>query len=127
MAKWTIDRIIGIGGMAQVFAGTHRNGRPVAIKILRPELALEATLVRRFLREGYVANRVGHAGTVAILDDDIAEDGAPFLVMELLIGETLREQFGAKGLPPSRKDCASRTIFSRWWRPRTTRASSIVI
>jgi serine/threonine-protein kinase len=44
---------------------------------------------KRFLREGYVANKLDHPGAVAILDDDIAEDGSPYLVMELLEGESL--------------------------------------
>ncbi len=42
----------------------------------------------RFLREGYVANKVGHPGTVQVLDDDTDEDGSVFLVMELLEGES---------------------------------------
>src|SRR5258706_16287717 len=41
------------------------------------------------LREGYAANQVEHGGAVGVLDDDTAEDGAPFLVMDLLEGETL--------------------------------------
>jgi serine/threonine protein kinase len=95
--KWTIDGLLGIGGMAQVFAGTHRNGRRIAIKMLRQELVVEPELVRRFVREGYVANRVDHPGTVAILDDDLAEDGTPFLVMELLEGESLATRLGREG------------------------------
>jgi len=43
----------------------------------------------RFLREGYVANQVDHPGAVSVLDDDITADGAPFLVMELLDGDSL--------------------------------------
>lgn len=98
--KWTVDRFIGAGGMADVFAGTHRNGRRVAIKILKPELAVDPALVRRFVREGYVANRVGNPGAVAVLDDDVASDGAPFLVMELLEGETLAELLARRGPLP---------------------------
>jgi eukaryotic-like serine/threonine-protein kinase len=45
----------------------------------------------RFLREGYVANSVDHPGAVAVLDDDVAEDGSAFLVMELLHGGALDE------------------------------------
>src|SRR6185503_8907240 len=46
-------------------------------------------LRRRFLREGYVANTVDHPGAVAVIDDDTTEDGAAFLVMELLAGKTV--------------------------------------
>jgi serine/threonine-protein kinase len=75
--------------MAAVYAATHRNGRRVAIKVLDPRWAREPEVRRRFLREGYVANRIG-PGAVTILDDDTAEDDAPFLVMELLEGESLK-------------------------------------
>jgi serine/threonine-protein kinase len=94
--KWTIDRLIGVGGMAFVFAATHRNGRRVAIKMMNPDYAVEPALVERFLREGYVANRVDHPGAVAVLDDD-TEEGEPFLVMELLEGETLRAKLARAG------------------------------
>jgi serine/threonine-protein kinase len=87
--KWRLDAVIGIGGMASVYAATHRNQARVAIKLLHAEVALDAEVTARFLREGYVANAVGHPGTVAVLDDDVSEDKAPFLVMELLIGQTL--------------------------------------
>ena len=89
--KWQIESLVGFGGMAFVFAARHRNGRRVAIKCIRPELALEPSLVERFLREGYVANKIEHPGAVAILDDDVMDDGTPFLVMELLTGESLRQ------------------------------------
>jgi serine/threonine-protein kinase len=87
--KWTIDRLIDIGGMAAVYQATHRNGKKVAIKMLHPFIATHADVRERFLREGYVANQVDHPGAVSILDDDVTADGAPFLVMELLDGESL--------------------------------------
>jgi serine/threonine protein kinase len=87
--KWRLDAVIGIGGMACVYSATHRNQARVAIKMLHPEVALDADVTQRFLREGYVANAVGHPGTVTVLDDDVTDDNAPFLVMELLIGQTL--------------------------------------
>jgi serine/threonine protein kinase len=100
--KWQIERLLGMGGMAYVFAARHRNGRHVAMKLLRPELVLEPVLVQRFLREGYVANRIDHPGAVAILDDGVTEDGTPFLVMELLEGRTLRERIEREPLPLER-------------------------
>jgi serine/threonine-protein kinase len=87
--KYRVDRVIGVGGMAVVYGATHRNGRPVALKLLHPEISLRADLRTRFLREGHAANAVKHPGAVAVLDDDVAEDGAAFLVMELLEGETV--------------------------------------
>jgi eukaryotic-like serine/threonine-protein kinase len=86
--KWRIDAALGAGGMATVYAATHRNGKRVAIKLLHPELGRQAGVRERFVREGYLANKVGH-GAVTVDDDDVTEDGAAFLVMELLEGETL--------------------------------------
>jgi serine/threonine-protein kinase len=81
--------VLGVGGMAIVFLATHRNGNRVAVKVLHRELSLDPGLVARFAREGYVANAIEHRGAVRVLDDDVAEDGSAFLVMELLLGETL--------------------------------------
>jgi eukaryotic-like serine/threonine-protein kinase len=85
--KYRIDSVLGAGGMAVVFAATHRNQKRVAIKMLHPELSINTQLKTRFLREGYAANTVDHAGAVAVLDDDTGEDGSAFLVMERLEGE----------------------------------------
>jgi serine/threonine protein kinase len=91
--KWSLDRVIDVGGMASVYAATHRNGRRVAIKMLHAQFAREETIRTRFLREGYLANKIDHLGAVAVIDDDIAEGDSPFLVMELLEGESLESRF----------------------------------
>jgi len=95
--KWRLERLIDVGGMAAVYAATHRNGHRVAIKMLHPDTALRPGVCERFLKEGYVANRIDHAGAVRVLDDDVAEDGAVFLVMELLEGETLQARIERRG------------------------------
>jgi serine/threonine-protein kinase len=87
--KYRLDRVLGVGGMAVVYVATHRNQKQFAVKMLHPELSSREDLRARFLREGYAANSVRHPGSVAVLDDDTAEDGAAFLVMELLEGEAL--------------------------------------
>jgi len=98
--KWRIDAKIARGGVATVFRATHRQGQVAAIKIMHPEFSRNADVRSRFLREGYVANKVGHKGVVSILDDDILEDGSAYIVMELLQkGELLeqrRERLGGK-------------------------------
>lgn len=95
--KWRLDHVLGIGGMATVYSATHRNGKRAAVKVLHPEAALAPTVKERFLREGYLANKVDHAGAVSILDDDVDADGTVFLVMELLHGETLEHRLGRSG------------------------------
>lgn len=87
--KWHLRRVLGSGGMATVFVAVHRNKKRAAIKMLHPELSLNTNIRDRFLREGYVANSIDHPGVVRVDDDDVAEDGAAYIVMELLRGEPL--------------------------------------
>jgi serine/threonine-protein kinase len=87
--KWYILRLIGAGGMAAVYEAQHRNGKRVALKILHEGLLPDTRAVERFLREGSLANVVDHPGVVSVLDDGVAENGAPYLVMEFLEGEDL--------------------------------------
>ena len=87
--KWHIDARIGSGGMATVYAATHRNGHRAALKMLHTPLSRDESIRSRFLREGYVANAVAHPGVVRVEDDGVTEDGAAFLVLELLEGETI--------------------------------------
>ncbi|WP_437639605.1 serine/threonine-protein kinase [Sorangium sp. So ce854] len=90
--KWTLERLLGAGGMAAVYVGVHRIGRRDALKILHPQAAKSKEICDRFEREAQAANRFRHPGAVEIRDIDVAEDGAPFLVMELLDGESLAER-----------------------------------
>src|SRR5260221_727004 len=95
--KWKLDDLIGVGGMAAVYSATHRNGMRVAVKMLHTELSVASGEIKtRFLREGYVANKVEHPGAVQVLDDETDEEGSVFLVMELLDGETLAHRFERK-------------------------------
>lgn len=97
LGKYTLEKVLGVGGMASVYRGTHRNGNKVAVKVLHQELCASRDIRERFLREGYVANRVEHHGAVRVLDDESAPDGTVFLVMELLEGETLEDQIVSCG------------------------------
>jgi len=94
--KWTLERLLGMGGMGAVYAACHRNGARAAIKLLHPELARNGEVRERFLREGYAANKVGHPGVVKVLDDDVVsagpDAGTAYLVMELLEGESLQDR-----------------------------------
>ena len=97
--KWRIERLLGTGGFASVYAATHRAGKRVAIKVLHAALGASEEVRRRFLKEAYAANAVGHPAVVGVSDDDVTEDGAPFLVMDLLEGETveaLRKNAGGR-------------------------------
>jgi eukaryotic-like serine/threonine-protein kinase len=95
--KWHLDALIDVGGMAAVYAATHRNGMRGAVKILHKHRSLDPCVAARFRREGYIANKVAHPNAVSVLDDDVDDDGSVFLVMELLEGSTLRERAASSG------------------------------
>ena len=101
--KYRLDAILGVGGMATVYRAEHRNGSHFAIKILHAELSVDGRHQRRFVREGYVANSIAHRSAVRVLDDDVTEDGCPFLVMDLLEGETFSMRLRRTG-PFSARD-----------------------
>ncbi len=86
--KWTLESFLGYGGSAAVYGATHRNGKRAAIKVLHAHCAADPDLVARFVREGYIANKIRHPGVVAVLDDDRSEDGSVYLVMDLLEGRS---------------------------------------
>ena len=87
--KWTLEKLIGVGGMAAVYVAVHKIGRKDAIKILHAEIASSPEVRARFEQEAHAVNRFKHPGVVEIRDIDITEKGEPFLVMELLEGVTL--------------------------------------
>jgi eukaryotic-like serine/threonine-protein kinase len=94
--KWTLERVLGVGGMAAVYAARHRNGARAAVKVLHADLSRHADVRERFLREGYAANKVEHPGVVKVLDDDVIaagrDSGTAYLVMELLEGESMQDR-----------------------------------
>jgi serine/threonine protein kinase len=102
--KWTLERLLGIGGMAAVYAARHRNGARAAVKVLHPVLSRHEEVRERFQREGYAANQVEHPGAVKVLDDDVVSSGpdagTAYIVMELLEGRSMQERL-ERGPPMS--------------------------
>jgi serine/threonine-protein kinase len=91
--------MIGTGGMADVFIGDDtRLNRKVAIKVLRRDLARDPSFVARFRKEALAAGGLNHSGIVSVYDSG-EENNSPYIVMELITGESLR-QFLQKGLIP---------------------------
>ncbi len=86
-----IGEPLGRGGMAEVFAAQSPAGVPAAVKILHAGVASDPDLLARFWREVEVAGDIGHKGVVQVIDHGLADDGRPFLAMELLHGSTLAE------------------------------------
>ena len=96
-SKWHLDAVLGSGGTATVYAATHRNGNRVAVKVLHPCFSTMPAERERFAREGFFANKVDHPDAVRVLDEDVDDEGNPFLVMELLDGEPLVARWKATG------------------------------
>lgn len=98
--RWHLTRVLGVGGMAAVYAAHDESGKLAAVKILHPEMSVRREVRERFLREGYAANRIEHPGVVQALEHGDAGEEA-YLVMELLNGETLQSRVKRHGkLPP---------------------------
>jgi len=88
--RYKLGEMIGTGGMADVYtAHDTRLARQVAVKILRSDLARDPSFVSRFRKEALAAAGLNHPGIVAVYDS--GEEPAPYIVMELVSGHTLRE------------------------------------
>ncbi len=96
--KYTVERILGQGGMGLVFEARHvRLGQRVAIKVLGRALREHRELVARFEREGRAAGALSSAHAVKVYDIDATEDGTPYIVMELLCGGDLATALDREG------------------------------
>jgi serine/threonine-protein kinase len=108
--KYRLTGVLGEGGMGVVFAATHLIlGKQVAIKLLHPHLARDEATVQRLYREAQAAAAIGHEGVVEIQDVGWAEDGTPYLVMELLEGESLSQSLRRRGQRVSQAEAVSIT------------------
>jgi eukaryotic-like serine/threonine-protein kinase len=96
--KYLIEELIKTGGMGAVYRGKHiLMDKRVAIKVLRPSLAVDDHVVARFSREAKAASRISHPHAVNVTDFGESENGVVFLVMEYLDGQTLKELIKSRG------------------------------
>lgn len=112
--RYEVGDRIGRGGMAEVHIGHDtRLGRQVAIKILRSDLARDASFLTRFRREAQASASLNHVNIVAVYDsgeDSFAEPGGgtvevPYIVMEFIEGLTLREVLNDEKVLPADEAC----------------------
>jgi serine/threonine protein kinase len=90
IGNFRLLRTLGEGGMGVVYEAEHvAMGRRAAVKVLRPELLKDQQAIRRFFNEARATNEIRHPGIVQIYDCGTSADGSPWLIMELLEGETL--------------------------------------
>ncbi len=91
LGQYELKKLLGQGGMGTVFLAEHKLlERRVALKILLPEFADQFGVVHRFFKEAQAVNRIGHPNLVDIMDCVEGVDHLPYLVMELLEGESLQ-------------------------------------
>ncbi len=93
--------LLGEGGMGAVYLAEHPAiGRRVAVKVLHKNYIRDENLLTRFLNEARAANAIRHPNIIEILDSGTIADGTPFLVMELLEGESLGTRIRRVGALP---------------------------
>jgi serine/threonine protein kinase len=97
VGPYRIEAALGEGGMGHVFRAVHaQTGALVALKLLKPDLASDPSLVRRLLREARAAGTVEHRHLVGVLDAGQA-DGRHYLALELVPGVTVGQRIDAEG------------------------------
>jgi len=89
--RYRIQARLGEGGMAFVYKAHHELLDEFrALKVIKPELASDPEFMSRFKNEAIMARKLNHPNAVRVDDLDIAEDGLPFIAMELVVGDTLK-------------------------------------
>ena len=107
LGPYDIESLMGAGGMGEVYrARDARLNRTVAIKVLPKSFSADADRLQRFMQEARAAAALNHPNILSIYDIG-EEDGAPYIVSELLEGTTLREQMRSGPMPVRKAiDCA---------------------
>ena len=120
--RYRLGERIADGGMGSVYRAVDENlGRPVAVKVLRRELADEPAFLERFRREARAAAALSHPGVAGVYDYGEL-GGSAFIVMELVEGETLAERIAATGRLPWRRRSGSASRWPGPWPPPTPTA-----
>ena len=100
LGSYEIVSSLGAGGMGEVYRARDESlGREVAIKVLPKELASDPDRLRRFEQEARAAAALNHPNILAVYGFSTAEEHAPYLVTELLQGQTLRERLQQGAIP----------------------------
>jgi eukaryotic-like serine/threonine-protein kinase len=101
VGHWIVERELGCGGMAAVYAVAHAAiGKRAALKIMHRRLLGPGFNGDRMLLEAKVVNQIGHPGIIDIFEAGTLSDGRPYIVMERLDGQTLSARASASRLPP---------------------------
>ena len=110
--RYRIVKKLGAGGMGSVFLAEQiaLGNRPVALKVLSRKLLDDSEFLLRFHNEGASTARIRHPNVVTVYESGQADDGTPYIAMEFLEGESLRDSLRKRGALPV-AECA--ISFSR--------------
>jgi len=98
IGPYNIVRLIGTGGMGAVYEAVHSQiQRRAAIKVLHKDFQQDPEFVQRFFNEARAVNIIDHPNVVAISDFGTSAAGAPYIVMEYLEGDSLRQRLARSG------------------------------
>ena len=104
--KYRILGKLGQGGMATVYKALHVGFDEVrALKVIHPELASDPSFVKRFGQEAAFTRKLQHPSAVRVKDIDQADDGRPFMVMEFIEGESLKDVIQRQAPLPVTRVC----------------------
>src|SRR5688572_12684576 len=96
--NYEIRALIGYGGMGTVYLAEHPSlGRTAAVKVLRRAFVEDEAMVSRFINEARAASAIEHPNIIAVMDVGRLGDGLPYIMMEHLHGETLRQRLRRQG------------------------------
>ncbi|MGA2447804.1 MAG: protein kinase [Polyangiaceae bacterium] len=113
VGRYLIERLLGNGGMGDVYLAEHLTIRKkVAIKVLHPEMSRMKEVVARFEREALAAAHIEHPNVAAASDFGKLDDGSFFLVLEYIEGQSLRQAIGGGPLELTRALHVARQIAS---------------
>src|SRR5688572_15261190 len=112
MTGYQLEEIIGEGSLGRVYRARHRVlDRPVAVKFLYDHLAQDERYAARFLKEARRAAVLDHPGVVRI-DDTGTQEGRPYIVSQLLEGETLAARLRRGPLPSEGAVAIARDVLA---------------
>jgi len=105
IGTWTLERVLGVGSMASVFLARRADGCVAAVKVLHAHLAAFDELRKRFLREGPIGSALAAVGPLCeglpqVMESGVSEEGAAYLAMEVLEGETVFDRMARLGTLP---------------------------
>jgi eukaryotic-like serine/threonine-protein kinase len=104
--KYRLLRLLGEGAAGNVWEAENLLvGRRVAVKILHPSVASRPDMQQRFLAEARLSAKIAHPNVVDVYDLGRTDDGTPYIVMELLDGETLEKMLGRRERLPAQFAC----------------------